>query len=113
MSRDGVVEDAVAIGRSPLADSPTFAANHSLVAGITRHSRLIFGEANRKITPAEIHGQITRPPRKKTAVGFERPTSASGLPDPAVTYNGYVWTLVDACACRALIGVTVVVKRGV
>lgn len=113
VSRDKVVENAAPIEPSATRESPSLADNNSLIAIITNTFTFDLGEANRQITTADVQAQIAKVANKKTDALPERQTpSASGSPNPAVTYNGADWILADDCRYITNDEVTITVKRG-
>ena len=113
VSRDKVSENTATIEPPATRKSRSLADNESLPALMTNTFNFDLGEANRQITPASVQAQIIKVANERTESPHERQTrAASGLPDPAVSYNGDDWMLVDDFTCTTNDGLTITVKSG-
>ena len=110
VSREKVVESAAPVKPSATGTSPMPAENHSLVAALTKTFTFDIGEANRKISSADVHVHVRNASKQKTMAGVE--PLIPGLPNPAVTYNGQDWILAEDCRYAALDGCVVTAKSG-
>lgn len=113
VSRDQVVEHAPPLQRPSTGMAPTLTDNDSLVSALTKSHSFDIGEANRKTSTRDIQSQLVKAAASAAAhdsVAHLR--RMVELPDPAVTYKGPEWVVLDDCRCAALDGFTVTVKRG-
>ncbi len=109
VTRDRVVERE-APSKSPMAGSPpTLADNDSLVAALTNTYAFDLGEANRKITSADLRAHVRDAATRTVEHGA---AAIPALPVPVLTHDGRLWVLAEDCRYAALDGSHLTVKRG-
>ena len=103
VSREHVAERAApASGPAPRTSS-TLADNQTLVAALTKTFAYDLGQANRKISVADVQTHLKQAARQTVRDGADLiPT----LPDPVVKHDGQLWVVAEDCRYVALDGVS-------
>ncbi len=110
VNREKVVERAAPVTLSSGSLSARFPDNKSLVAAVTNTFTFDIGEANRKISPADVQVHVLSAAQHTKAAAAGR--LGSDLPDPAVTYDGRDWILAGDCRYVALDGFAITARSG-
>ena len=109
VSREHVAERAApASGPAPRTSS-TLADNHTLVAALTKTFAYDLGQANRKISVADVQTHLKQAARQTVRDGAEL---ISTLPDPVVKHDGQLWVVAEDCRYAGLDGGIIIAKRG-
>lgn len=110
VSREKVIEGPVHAASSSTGRSASLLGNRSLVDTVTNSYSFDLGEADRKISEADVQEQI------RGATAGSTPSAAaplrSTLPQPVITYEAPDWILMDDCRYAALDGWSITAKRG-
>ena len=109
VTRDRVVESELPAKSSWAGTSRTLADNNSLVAALTNSYAFDLGEANRKISSADLRVHLKDAAKKTAGDGA---AAIPALPVPVLTHDGRLWVLAEDCRYATLDGSHLTVKRG-
>lgn len=109
VTRDRVVEREAPAKPPRLGTASTLADNDSLVAALTNTYGFDLGEANRKISSADLRAHVRDTAKQPATDGA---AAIPALPIPVLTHDGRLWVVAEDCRYATLDGSHLTVKRG-